>query len=71
VIRFGSDTSFVLTHVCVAIYSALPEGEATANQKAQVMGGNPLRLLGLTGSGRVKNDSAGLPSTGDQMRSAR
>jgi len=44
---FGSDTPFALMHVCVATYNALLEGETTADGKADVMGGNLLRLLGL------------------------
>jgi len=44
---FGSDTPFALMHVCVATYEALLEGEVTSGGKAQVMGGNLLRLFGL------------------------
>ena len=43
----GSDTPFALMHVCVAMYEALLEGEVTSEGKAQVMGGNLLRLFGL------------------------
>ncbi|MCX5644110.1 MAG: hypothetical protein NTZ17_05420 [Phycisphaerae bacterium] len=42
---FGSDTPFALMHVCVAEYNALLDGEVTLEEKAQVMGGNILRLL--------------------------
>jgi predicted TIM-barrel fold metal-dependent hydrolase len=44
---FGSDTPFALMHVCVAEYNALLDGEVTENEKAQIMGGNILRLFGL------------------------
>jgi predicted TIM-barrel fold metal-dependent hydrolase len=49
-VAFGSDTPFALMHVCVAEYNALLDGEVTAQEKAQVMGGNLLRLLALPGS---------------------
>jgi predicted TIM-barrel fold metal-dependent hydrolase len=42
---FGSDTPFSLMHVCVAMYNALLDGEVTSEEKAQIMGGNILRLL--------------------------
>ncbi len=42
---FGSDTPFALMHVCVAEYKALLDGEVTPEEKAQIMGGNLLRLL--------------------------
>jgi len=42
---FGSDTPFALMHVCVAAYNALLDGEVTPEEKAQIMGGNILRLL--------------------------
>jgi predicted TIM-barrel fold metal-dependent hydrolase len=44
---FGSDTPFVLMHVCVAIYQAMLEG---VDEKAMnaVMGQNILKLFGLT-----------------------
>jgi len=45
-VSFGSDTPFALMHVCVAMYNALLDGEVTPEQKAQIMGGNILRLLG-------------------------
>jgi predicted TIM-barrel fold metal-dependent hydrolase len=48
-VSFGSDTPFALMHVCVAAYHALLEGEVTPEEKARVMGGNLLRLLGLPG----------------------
>ena len=44
-IGFGSDTPFALMHVCVAEYNALLDGEVTPEEKAQIMGGNILRLL--------------------------
>ncbi len=44
---FGSDTPFALMHVCVAEYNALLDGEVTAQEKAQIMGGNLLRLLAI------------------------
>ena len=44
---FGSDTPFALMHVCVAEYNALLDGEVTAQEKAQIMGGNLLGLLGM------------------------
>jgi predicted TIM-barrel fold metal-dependent hydrolase len=46
---FGSGTPFALMHVCVAEYNALLESEVTPEEKAQVMGGNLLRLAGLSG----------------------
>jgi predicted TIM-barrel fold metal-dependent hydrolase len=45
---FGSDTPFALMHVCVAMYDALLDGEVTPQEKAQIMGGNLLRLLGVS-----------------------
>jgi len=48
-IYFGSDTPFALMHVCVATYDALLEGEVTAQEKADIMGGNLLRLVGQAG----------------------
>ena len=42
---FGSDTPFALMHVCVAEYNALLDGEVTPQEKAQIMGGNLLRLV--------------------------
>ncbi len=44
---YDSDVPFALMHVCVAEYNALLHGEMTAEEKAQVMGGNLLRLLGV------------------------
>jgi hypothetical protein len=34
-------------HVCVAEYNALLDGEVTPEEKAQIMGGNILRLLAV------------------------
>jgi hypothetical protein len=48
-VSFGSDTPFALMHVCVAEYNALLDGEVTPEEKAQVMGGNLLRLLAVHG----------------------
>jgi hypothetical protein len=45
---FGSDTPFALMHVCVAMYQALLDGEFSEQDRAKVMGGNLLRLFGLT-----------------------
>jgi predicted TIM-barrel fold metal-dependent hydrolase len=42
---FGSDTPFELTHVEVAKYDALLEGEVTAEAKALIMAGNIARVL--------------------------
>jgi predicted TIM-barrel fold metal-dependent hydrolase len=44
---FGSDTPFALMHVEKAKYDALLDGEVTTSEKAQVMGGNIARVLGL------------------------
>ena len=44
---FGSDTPFELTHVEVAKYHALPEGEVTPQEKQLIMAGNIARLMGL------------------------
>lgn len=46
-VLFGSDTPFALMHVCVAEYNALLDEEVSPTQKAQVMGGNLLRLFGV------------------------
>ncbi len=40
-------TSFCPRHVYITEYHALLDGEVTAEEKAQVMGGNLLRLLGV------------------------
>jgi predicted TIM-barrel fold metal-dependent hydrolase len=45
---FGSDTPYALMHVCVAMYNALLDGEVTKEEKAQIMGGNLLKLLGVS-----------------------
>lgn len=45
-VSFGSGTPLALMHVCVAEYDALLDGEVAPEQKAQIMGGNILRLLG-------------------------
>jgi predicted TIM-barrel fold metal-dependent hydrolase len=47
-VSFGSDAPFALMHVCVAMYNALLEDEVTKEEKAQIMGGNILRLFGLS-----------------------
>jgi hypothetical protein len=44
---FGSDTPFELMHVEVAKYNALLDGEVTAGEKQQIMGGNIARLFHL------------------------
>ena len=44
---FGSDTPFELTHVEVAKYHALLDGEVTAQEKQLIMAGNISRLMGL------------------------
>jgi predicted TIM-barrel fold metal-dependent hydrolase len=44
---FGSDTPFEVTHVEVAKYHALLEGEVTPEEKELIMAGNMARLLGL------------------------
>ena len=42
---YGSDTPFELTHVEVAKYHALLDGEVTAEEKALIMAGNIARIL--------------------------
>lgn len=44
---FGSDTPFEVTHVEVAKYHALLEGEVTPQEKQLIMAGNIARLMGL------------------------
>jgi hypothetical protein len=44
---FGSDTPFEVTHVEVARYNALLDGEVTPEEKGLIMAGNMARLLGL------------------------
>jgi predicted TIM-barrel fold metal-dependent hydrolase len=44
---FGSDTPFELTHVEVAKYHALLDGEVTAQEKQLIMAGNIARLVRL------------------------
>jgi hypothetical protein len=44
---FGSDTPFALMRVEVAKYNALLDGEVSAEDKANVMAGNMIRLLDL------------------------
>ena len=46
-VAFGSDTPFNLTHVEVAAYHALMDGEFDADEQAAVMGGDIARLLRL------------------------
>jgi predicted TIM-barrel fold metal-dependent hydrolase len=46
---FGSDSPFALMHVEVAMYHALLEGEVTEEEKADIMGRNVLRVLGIEG----------------------
>ena len=42
---FGSDTPFDLMHVALAMYGALLDGQVSEQDKANIMGGNILRLL--------------------------
>jgi hypothetical protein len=44
---FGSDTPFGLMHVEVAKYEALLDGEVSAEERYNVIGGNMIRLLDL------------------------
>ena len=44
---FGSDTPFALMHVERAAYHALLEGELTAEEEQQIMGGNIVRMFGI------------------------
>ena len=44
---FGSDTPFALMHVELAMYNALLDGEVSAKEKRDIMGGNMARLLKL------------------------
>ena len=44
---FGSDAPFRRPHVVRAMYDALLEDEVTADEAAQIMGGNIARLFGL------------------------
>jgi len=46
---FGSDSPFALMHVEVAMYHALLEGEVMEEEKADIMGRNVLRVLGIEG----------------------
>lgn len=44
----GSDTPFFFTHVEVAKYDAMLDGEVSPEDKHAIMAGNMIRLLGLT-----------------------
>jgi len=44
---FGGDEPFGLMCACAAMYDAMPDGEVAKEQKAMIMGGNVLGLLGL------------------------
>jgi uncharacterized protein len=44
-LSFGSDTPFALMHAQLAMYEALLKGEATAEERAAVLGGNIARIL--------------------------
>ncbi len=46
-VLFGTDAPFRRPRVIRALYEAAMEGEVTETEKAQVMGGNAARLLGL------------------------
>jgi predicted TIM-barrel fold metal-dependent hydrolase len=46
-ISFGSDTPFFFTHVEVAKYDAMLDGEVSAEDKHDIMAGNLIRVLGL------------------------
>ena len=46
-VSFGSDTPFFFTHVEVAKYNAMLDGEVSPEEKHAIMAGNIIRLLGL------------------------
>jgi predicted TIM-barrel fold metal-dependent hydrolase len=46
-VSFGSDTPFFFTHVEVAKYNALLDGEVSPEEKHDIMAGNIIRLFGL------------------------
>ena len=46
-VSFGSDTPFFFTHVEVAKYNAMLDGEVSPEEKHAIMAGNMIRLLGL------------------------
>jgi predicted TIM-barrel fold metal-dependent hydrolase len=46
-VSYGSDTPFFFTHVEVAKYNAMLDGEVSAEDKHNIMAGNLIRVLGL------------------------
>lgn len=46
-VSFGSDTPFFFTHVEVAKYNAMLDGEVSEQDKHDIMAGNLIRILGL------------------------
>ena len=45
---FGSDTPFALMHVEVATYNAFLDSENSPEEKALIMGGNIVKLFGIS-----------------------